>query len=390
MTESLERTPQLQQDGQEEVKRDVHPEVQHCRILNVGSYVGQDNSHHCVAESVHEQHVERRAGESQQQPVAYALSYSGVLPGAAVLAGVGHEGRTQRGERHDSQAEYLTRRRVSRDNILAEAVYAVLEHNRADIHDGVHQRHAAARAKKLRSRGSRELEIPGLYHQERALLYQVDKAHDSGDKLRDDRSESRSGNSERKYHYHHDIQHDVEDRRNDQDNKRDNAVADCAEYRGFKVVKQRGDQPEADYHEIGPGFAENTRRGVQRMKKRVNKNRDTRDYERSRRRRKCDRAGDGTAHFVVVSGTEVLRNDYREAGNESVNNVEHQRHHRSGRADGGKRVLAELSADDYGIRKRVRLLERKSQKHRKRKADYQLYRFSRSKFFHSITCFMSV
>jgi len=148
-----------------------------------------------VAESVHEQHVERRAGESQQQPVAYALSYSGVLPGAAVLAGVGHEGRTQRGERHDSQAEYLTRRRVSRDNILAEAVYAVLEHNRADVHDGVHQRHAAARAKKLRSRGSRELEIPGLYHQERALLYQVDKAHDNGDKLRDDRSESRSGNS---------------------------------------------------------------------------------------------------------------------------------------------------------------------------------------------------
>ena len=73
----------------------------------------------------------------------------------------------------------------------------------------------------------------------------------------------------------------------------------------------------------------------------------------------------------MISGAEVLCDEYCESGDESVYDIEHQRHDRRCGADRRQRILTKLLTHDYSICQRVRLLECKSQQHRERKAYYQ-------------------
>ena len=90
----------------------------------------------------------------------------------------------------------------------------------------------------------------------------------------------------------------------------------------------------------------------------------------------------------LLACSEILCDYYGEACHKSVDDVEHQRNHRSSRAYRRESVLPELSADYYCVSQVVRLLEYKSQQYRKRKRNYQLQRFAGGKFFHFYTLFL--
>jgi hypothetical protein len=73
------------------------------------------------------------------------------------------------------------------------------------------------------------------------------------------------------------------------------------------------------------------------------------------------------AHLPLILRAESLGNGNRESGTQAEAQADHQEIDRAGRTDGSQALRTQIAADNSGINKTVKLLEKHTEQHRQRK-----------------------
>ena len=81
---------------------------------------------------------------------------------------------------------------------------------------------------------------------------------------------------------------------------------------------------------------------------------------------------DGALYAVMVARAEIARDRHARAHGQTLEKADEQEDQRAGRADGGERLVAEITPDDQRVRRVIELLEDLAQQHGERKSRDQL------------------
>ena len=204
------------------------------------------------------------------------------------------------------------------------------------------------------------------------FLRHIDKAEQTGHKLREYRCITCSRDAHLKVENEEKVERHVEKRGENKKVKRRFAVAESAQNAGENVVQDIRKGAGKDYDDIVVGHADDILGGIHEFEKLPAKPHAQERHENAERDAEQGAHRHGVAHFLVVARPKALCDKDGEAACHAHNKAEDQKRKRSGGADGGKRVDAEKLPDNHGVHHAVQLLEEVADEKRDGKADDEL------------------
>ena len=185
----------------------------------------------------------------------------------------------------------------------------------------------------------------------------MDKAEHHADRLRDGRGGGRRPDAPVEYGDEQQVEHDVDQRRENQVVQRAAAVAQRVHDALAGVVHHDGENAEEVVAEIGDGLRQDVRVGAHPAKEGRRQRNAENGQDNAAENGQQDVRMDGAGDARIISGSKIAGDGDARAHRHAGKEADDQEDQRSGRADGGQRLVAKKTADDQCVRGVVKLLE---------------------------------
>ena len=198
-------------------------------------------------------------------------------------------------------------------------------------------------------------------------------ASDTGAKLADRRRQRGAGHIHFAYQNQENIQRNIDRGRHDQEKNRRPAVPQGAENAAGHVVQDAAGNCHKDDPDIAGRSVQNHFRRVHQAEQRFAQRRCGRCKDHAHRGAQYDRVPYVFPQFLFILRAEGLGNRNGKPGAEPQAQPDHQEIDAPGGSDRGQLRRAEIPADDGGIHKAVKLLEKNPEQQGKSKGNHQLH-----------------
>ena len=286
---------------------------------------------------------------------------------AIVLGNEGGEGIAEILHRHIGEGVDLDRRRKRRHDFGPEAVDPALDHQNAEVHNGLLGPRHKRQTEHMARTGLVPAHVPAPHPQVGAGQKGIGAQTKPRQPLGNDRRPRRTGDPGIEPQHKGNVQHNVEEGCRPQKNQRPHRVPHCPQQAGIIIVEKGPADPQENHHQIIPHQVPDFRGDLQQRENGIGQGKGS-DVEHQRRQPDhAEGEKNLPPHTVLFSPSEGDGHRHSAAHGQSQQNGGQKGHEGVGGPYRRQGIGAHEPADNEGIRNIIQLLQQISQHHGKGK-----------------------